>query len=178
MLGRALLRVAAAMAICAGAQATTISATATNTGGSVWRYDFALSSFSNGAGAGFTIYFPLASVTALANPVASGEWDAIVLTPDSPPGSDGAFDALALTGSPSLIPFSVEATIASGAAPLVLRFEIYRSNPFAVLEAGNTFDPASGAAVPEPSGGLLMWTGATAFLLQAARARRRRPRRA
>ncbi len=160
MLFDRLMRTAPIVLLCLfswlpSAQATIVTQTATNLGGAVWRYDFTLSEFTAGSGAGITVYFPLASVTALANPTASPDWDPIVLDPDSPPGADGAYDALALVSSPSLSPFSVEATITGAAPPTGLRFEIYRLSPFEILETGQSSEPGGGGSeVPEP-GGLL-----------------------
>ena len=154
----------------ATAQATVITGEATNIGGAVWRYEFALSSFTYGADAGFTIYFPLAIVSALTNGSAAADWDLLLLDPDSPPGADGGFDALSLVASPSLSPFRVDATVAGGnPPPLALRFEIYRLSPsFEILETGFTSDPG-GAAVPEPGSAVLAGLGALAAFGAARR---------
>jgi hypothetical protein len=130
--------------------AVVMTASPTHVAGFVYRYDISLSEFVTGAGTGFTLYFPLANVVALSNPVASGDWDVLVFDPDSPPGANGAYDALALVNTPSLTGFSVDATLTGGTPPLGLTFEIYQLSPFLILETGTTL-PAAGAEIPEPA---------------------------
>ena len=97
ILGRLICVLSIAFAAVSAAQSASISYTATNLGGSSWRYNYTI---NNGpldpALEEFTIYFDLNLYASLAPFGTVDDWDVLVVQPDPAIPDDGFYDGLAL----------------------------------------------------------------------------------
>lgn len=138
------------------AAATTIVYEATDLtdivmGEDLWKYTYYVSAF---AGAGFTVLFDYQRYTSLESPppVVNGDWDPITFQPDPLFPDDGAYDAFALSSTPSLAdPFEVSFVWLGPGLPGDQPFVVYNQS-FQTIESGQT-------AVPDPSTGMLLAVG-------------------
>lgn len=159
---------------CASAaQATDISYSLTSLGGDLWRYEYTLDNTSGGIDFdGISVYFDLAHTHEIISFTAPAGWDAYVYqaAPDLP--ADAYIDSARLSG---LVPagavitgFLVDFRYAAGVTPGAQSFELFFSDPFAVVGAGIT------TAVPESGTYALMLLGLGALGLRARQAAGRR----
>lgn len=159
------------------AHGTTVSYTAVDLpnvqpGVDLWQYQYTVSNFTFGIGQGFSIYFNESLYADLANPVASAEWDPLVLQPDPVLGA-GLYDALAKVDAASLAtPFTVDYVWLGMGTPGVQPFDVYAldaSGGLTILETGQT--TAAATPVPEPATLLLLGSGIAAVLTFGRRMR-------
>lgn len=159
--------------LTANAWATAVTYTATNLGGSSWRYDYTVGNDSLAVNLEeFTVYFALGTYTNLVANDPPTDWDPLVAQPDPDLPDDGFFDALALAGGiapgDSLGGFSVTFDYSGAGVPGPQPFKIVDPVTIATRDAGVT------ATVPLPGA---LWLMSTALATMAARAGRRPLRR-
>ena len=151
-----------------------ISATYHPLTGQQWTVDFTVTGDgSPSVISDFTVYFPVASFTALALGASPSAWDSLVVQPDANLQSAGFLDSLALGGGigngASVGGFDVRFTFLGAGNPPPLRFDINDANFHAVYSGLTT---AAVAAIPEPETVWLMLLGLGA--IAGARLRQRR----
>lgn len=154
-----------------GARAAAITYQTTSLGGAEWRYDYTLQgSVPAGGVEGLTIYFDFGLFGPIQNLVAPADWDPLVVRVDTGIPSDGFLDLLSLNGvlQGALIPvsFSIDVQYLGAGAPGAQRYELYVTDPFAVVAAGQTQSAVT--VIPEPGSMALVGIA----LLAAARWRK------
>ncbi len=164
-----LIALTAVLLAAGSANAASLSYTATNLGGSNWRYDYDVRNDSlAGTIAEFTIYFAIGQYANLAVAGAPAGWDPLVVQPDAGIPDRGFYDALALTSGIApgghLAGFAVTFDYLGTGAPGAQPFDIVDPVTFEVLSSGTT------TAVPVPGAA---WLISAAVLAGARRARRR-----
>lgn len=138
------------------ATAGVIDYTTTSLGGNLWRYDYTINNTTPSIGFdGFTVYFDVNSFELLTGATAPANWDLLVLEPDTTLPADGLYDALHLGGpvgdGVSLSGFSVSLTYLGAGTPGAQPFELYMSDPFAVVYTGETSELRDPGQLPEPT---------------------------
>jgi len=129
-------------------------------GGDLWQYRYTVSGIPFEADQGFSIYFDPTQYGAIQDPppFVSGDWDVLVLQPDTALPDPGLYDALALADDPSLAhEFVVDFVWLGLGRPGEQPFTI---NQFS---AGGVFLGAldSGVTTPEPGTAVLVVLGLT-----------------
>jgi hypothetical protein len=154
--------VAATLALCGTSRAmadpVSVGFTATNTGGSEWRYDYTLSG-SFAAQDDLAIFFPISSSSSLVDLGTGGsDWTTFALQPDSSLPADGEFDMVANLDNPSLTSvFSVDFLYSGAGAPGAQSYTLFDPS-FNELASGVTQSSVT-SPVPEPASLVLMATG-------------------
>jgi hypothetical protein len=150
------------------ANSISVNYTATNVGGTEWRYDYTLSG-SYLSGDDVAVYFPVASSANLSDLGSGGtDWTTFVFQPDPTLPAAGEFDMLANIDNPTLAPvFSVLFQWSGSGSPGSQSFTLFDPS-FKVLDTGVT--QANAAQTSEPSSLVLLGSG---FLVLWLAARRR-----
>jgi hypothetical protein len=136
-------------------QAAVITYSATNTAGSTWRYDYAVTNDTlAGSLEEFTIFFDRSFHTDLALSSSPADWDSIVVQPDLNLPDDGFFDSLALSGGLSagdtLSGFSVTFDWLGVGQPGSQLWTVVDPLSFETIESGFTVLLEPPVDVPEP----------------------------
>lgn len=130
-----------------GASGASITATYRNIADVVagvdrWEVEYLVSGHAFGAGEGFTVYFDFSGYSNLEVPPLPTHpgWDVLLVQPETlPVGLDGLHDGLAVVANPPVgDPFVVRFDWSGAGRPGSQTFEIYLSDPFSVLEEGQT----------------------------------------
>ena len=153
------------------AQATMIDYTATQLGGTRWRYDYTVHNDTLGSPLQeFTIYFNEALFANLANESTASGWDLLVIQPDKNIPAAGFFDGLApgngLAFGAWVDGFSVSFDYLGTDMPGRQWFGIYEPVTYGEIEKGMT----GTAAVPLPGTLSLLVLGLAAGAVQRRRA--------
>lgn len=127
-------------------------------GGDAWQAQYTV---VNTAGSpafdGFSVYFDLPDTLEIVSFLAPAGWDALRVQVDPNLPDAGYFDAKQQAGplaaDARVAGFSVNFRTAAGVAPGAQRYELYLSEPFAVVASGIT------SAVPEPGQAALLLAG-------------------
>ncbi len=150
-----------------------ISATYKPVAGNQWLVDFTVTGDGSPSVINdFTIYFPDATFASLSLGASPGNWDSLIVQPDTTLHSPGFLDSLALgngIGSgASVSGFEVKFTFLGGGGPPPLRFDINDANFHAIYSGLTTV-----TAVPEPETAWLMLAGLGAIVGGRLRQQRR-----
>lgn len=144
------------------ANASIITYTATNTGGTQWRYDYVVTAEAGEAPLDeFTIFFdpPFVASAALRELTLAAGWDGLIQQVDDLLPDHGLIDVFALgsgiSAGTSLGGFSVSFDWFGPGAPGSQAFDIIDASTFAVLRSGFTTVAAT-ESVPEPHSPLLL----------------------
>lgn len=139
-------------------------------GKDLWQYSYFLRNQAFSESMGFTVHFDYVSSANLEGPLptSSSQWSILTWQPDVDLPDGGAYDALALVGTPSLSgPFSVSFEWLGTGAPGSQLFELYQYDPVydlvTVLDWGFT-QPGTAAPVPEPGTVFLLSVGLAGIL--------------
>jgi hypothetical protein len=152
------------------AQATTIDYTATQLGGTRWRYDYTVHNDTLGSPLqDFTIYFNENLFANLANESTQASWDLLLIQPDTNIPAAGFFDGLApdsgLAFGAWADGFSVSFDYFGTGMPGRQSFSIYETATWGEIEKGMT----GTAAVPLPGTLSLLVLGLAAGAVQRRR---------
>jgi len=146
------------------AEATTIVYEATDltdvtAGEDLWQYTYTVSGYDFGTDYGFTIYFDYNLYGDIDDLPASpnGDWDVATWDVDTSIPDDGAYDAMALVASASLLDsFTVSFVWLGSGMPGTQYFEIHDDNFITLMDGYTTSDTTP---VPEPSTWVLLSLG-------------------
>lgn len=130
-------------------RAATITYTATNLadttpGEDLWAFSYILDGFTFALNQGFTIFFDDNLFTKLQTPPppVNAAWDVLTVQPDLALGSNGFYDGLALSPSPSLVnPFRVNFVWLGVGTPGSQSFTIYNPDFSTVIEGQTVEEP-------------------------------------
>jgi len=153
-------------------QASIVSYSVTNVGIDRWQYDYSIvSNLLNDPGHGFTVFFEAGITENLTRVSAPAGWDILTIEPGNFIGeSVGFYDALSPGGLPSAQVaglFSVRFDwLVTGSLPGEQNFDIYKEDPFEVLEQGTT----TPSVIPIPAA---FWLFGTALIALSMRLPRR-----
>jgi hypothetical protein len=147
----------------------------TSNGSQLYRYSYSFTDLGLLANQELDLQFDAAKYGSLSNGFAGADFDLLLFQPDSPPGANGDYSALALVDNPSpLGRFSVDfaylGTGIPGAQPFVLYDD---SGPVSTVIGSGLTTPLNVSSAPEPPGFTLGGLGSLVCLAGLTLGRRR-----